>query len=308
MKKFLKVLFNIFWVLIVGLSSAISSAIMGVACMATIIGIPFGLQHFKYIKLVFAPAGKKVVTKYGTHPVMNTLWLLLGGLEIFLIYVILGCVLSITIVGIPLALQLFKIAEYNLAPFGAEIIGEEDYSSYGDTASDISLLNRRIIADPDKIVSTDEEGKSITARQYFVSKQEEYYKQIRTKRFKLQVLPCDIIPAVSFFAILIIGGRLLGIFGVPDTSVLNEVLIAVAIAVPVILFFVLTFAMRSHINNKLKNIYDFKMLEDAFPAGSPQINEFQQLKYTRNNMTLVDNVYKALNITYQPVEKSEQKK
>ena len=59
MKKFFQVVFNIFWILTGGLVSAISSALIGAASCLTIIGIPFGLQHFKFIPLAFAPAEKK---------------------------------------------------------------------------------------------------------------------------------------------------------------------------------------------------------------------------------------------------------
>ena len=112
MKKFGRFLFNFFWVIIVGLESAISNAILGALCCVTIIGIPLGKQYFKFIKLAFAPAGKVVVTKYSRHPVLNTLWLIFGGLEMMIIYWLLGVVLSITIIGFPLAKQLFKISIY----------------------------------------------------------------------------------------------------------------------------------------------------------------------------------------------------
>ena len=58
MKKFLKVLFNIGWIALVGIEIAIFEAIIGALCFITIIGIPFAKQHFKFIKLAFAPANK----------------------------------------------------------------------------------------------------------------------------------------------------------------------------------------------------------------------------------------------------------
>ena len=124
MKKFWQIVFNIFWVLCVGLESAIANAIAGVCYCVTIIGIPFGLQYFKFIPLVFAPAGKKVVLNYGSHPIMNTLWLLCGGLFAAIAYFISGGLLTITIIGYPLAKQLFKIALFNFAPFGCQIVSD----------------------------------------------------------------------------------------------------------------------------------------------------------------------------------------
>jgi len=61
MKKALGIIFNVFWILSVGISSVIVNATTGIACCITLIGIPFGLQHFKFIPLAFAPAGKVLV-------------------------------------------------------------------------------------------------------------------------------------------------------------------------------------------------------------------------------------------------------
>ncbi len=103
-KKFLKFLFNFFWVSIVVLTSAISSALTRVACVVTIIGIPFGLRHFEFIPLVFAPAGKVVILHYGSHPFMNTIWLLFGGLVTSILYIALSLVCVFTVIGITLGM------------------------------------------------------------------------------------------------------------------------------------------------------------------------------------------------------------
>ena len=103
-KKFLKFLFNFFWVSIVGLTSAISNALTGVACVVTIIGIPFGLRHFEFFPLVFAPATKVVILHYGSHPFMNTIWLLFGGLVTSILYIALSLVCVFTVIGITLGM------------------------------------------------------------------------------------------------------------------------------------------------------------------------------------------------------------
>lgn len=147
MKKTGQLIFNIFWVLLVGLASAISSGITGIALCLTIIGIPLGLQYFKYIKLVFAPAGKVVARKFSAHPVLNTLWLIFGGLEWYIIYNLLALVFYITIIGIPIGRQLTKIADFHLAPFGCEVVAEDEYTERKDTSHNKYLLLRRIGAD-----------------------------------------------------------------------------------------------------------------------------------------------------------------
>ena len=51
----------------------------------------------------------------------NILWLILGGLVIAFGWVLVGLVFCITIVGIPLGLQAFKMAELTLTPFGKSV-------------------------------------------------------------------------------------------------------------------------------------------------------------------------------------------
>ena len=53
---------NFLWVILAGLWLAISHALAGLACCLTIIGIPFGLAHFKLAGVSFAPLGKRVVS------------------------------------------------------------------------------------------------------------------------------------------------------------------------------------------------------------------------------------------------------
>ena len=52
----------------------------------------------------------------------NIIWLILGGLLIALIYVLVGILMCITIIGIPFGLQLFKLGGYALWPFGHELV------------------------------------------------------------------------------------------------------------------------------------------------------------------------------------------
>ncbi|MCR5042432.1 MAG: YccF domain-containing protein [Clostridia bacterium] len=51
---------NIFWLLFCGLPLAIESALFGAVLCVTIIGIPFGKQHFKLAKLALMPFGASV--------------------------------------------------------------------------------------------------------------------------------------------------------------------------------------------------------------------------------------------------------
>ncbi|MBX3159647.1 MAG: YccF domain-containing protein [Deltaproteobacteria bacterium] len=53
---------NVVWFLLAGVWLAIGHIGSAVACFATIIGIPFGIQHVKLALCALAPVGKTVVT------------------------------------------------------------------------------------------------------------------------------------------------------------------------------------------------------------------------------------------------------
>lgn len=51
----------------------------------------------------------------------NILWFLFGGLIGGLAWVLAGCLWCITILGIPIGKQCFKMAKLSLMPFGATV-------------------------------------------------------------------------------------------------------------------------------------------------------------------------------------------
>lgn len=51
----------------------------------------------------------------------NIIWMLFGGIFTALGWFVIGCVFYITIIGIPLGTQAFKMASLTLAPFGKTI-------------------------------------------------------------------------------------------------------------------------------------------------------------------------------------------
>ena len=57
------VVMNIIWFFVGGLPIALTHLAFGVIFYITIIGIPFGNQHFKLMKLAFVPFVKKIVVK-----------------------------------------------------------------------------------------------------------------------------------------------------------------------------------------------------------------------------------------------------
>jgi uncharacterized membrane protein YccF (DUF307 family) len=51
----------------------------------------------------------------------NIIWLIFGGLVVFVEYMIAGFILCINIIGIPFGVQCFKIGLMSLMPFGREV-------------------------------------------------------------------------------------------------------------------------------------------------------------------------------------------
>jgi uncharacterized membrane protein YccF (DUF307 family) len=59
----LSLLLNIVWILFGGLWLAIGHIIFGLILFITIIGIPFGRQHFKLVEISLMPFGKQIVDR-----------------------------------------------------------------------------------------------------------------------------------------------------------------------------------------------------------------------------------------------------
>ena len=96
--------------------------IAGIGWCITIIGIPIGFQCFKFAGLAFFPFGKEVTYGGGAMSLIaNIFWLLLTGIPMAIADVVWGCILCITIIGIPFGKQFFKLAKLSLMPFGATV-------------------------------------------------------------------------------------------------------------------------------------------------------------------------------------------
>ena len=58
----LYILMNVLWILLGGIWICLSHLAFGVVLCITIIGIPFGLQHFKLAGLALTPFGKDIIS------------------------------------------------------------------------------------------------------------------------------------------------------------------------------------------------------------------------------------------------------
>ena len=121
----MSVIGNIVWIIFGGLVIFLMYVVASILLCITIIGIPFGVQTLKLSMLALVPFGKEVVNKPNEpgclSTIMNIIWLLVGGLCISLTHFAFGLLLAITIIGIPFALQHFKLGMLAFTPFGKEI-------------------------------------------------------------------------------------------------------------------------------------------------------------------------------------------
>ena len=117
-----KIIGNLIWFFFVGLFSGILWGILGLIWCVSIVGIPFGIQAFKFARLTEFPFGKRVTTNFNKHPVANVIWFISGGFLLAGVYFLAGVILYLTFIGVPFGKQCIKIARLASKPFGAHVI------------------------------------------------------------------------------------------------------------------------------------------------------------------------------------------
>ena len=118
----MSILGNVIWFICGGFISALGWFFSGLLCCITIVGIPVGLQCFKFAALSCAPFGKEIDYGGGFGSLLlNVIWFLVTGIPMALESLGVGLLLCCTIVGIPFGIQHFKLAKLALMPFGSQI-------------------------------------------------------------------------------------------------------------------------------------------------------------------------------------------
>ena len=113
---------NLLWFIFGGAISALSWCVAGCLWCITVVGIPIGMQCFKFASLSCFPFGKEVRDGGGAVSLLvNIIWLIVSGLPLAIEHAVMGVILCVTVIGIPFGLQQFKLAKLALMPFGAEI-------------------------------------------------------------------------------------------------------------------------------------------------------------------------------------------
>ncbi len=115
----MKAIGNILWFLFGGAETALIWLIGGILCCITVVGLKYGLVCFRLARLGLWPMGKVINTDFHSHPVLNTVWVILGGELLALLYLIVGFLWCATLLGVPFGLQAFKYSELACFPFGS---------------------------------------------------------------------------------------------------------------------------------------------------------------------------------------------
>lgn len=215
--------FFVAWVLLVGIWASIVSALIGTLCCLTIIGIPFGIKHFKLIPIIFMPSGKTVV--YRPTPkrrVLNVLWCIFGGYGARFCYSALAFVLKISVVGVPLALQIDRIYAYLKGPYGAEVVEYGKYTPQRNTMYDYTVLQRKICKNPDLLVFDDTKGREVTVKKYLSRIEEEIFTIKRNSQIAIFLSLSLVIFGVAGIAINPLLGVMLIVFGAVVCIVMTE--------------------------------------------------------------------------------------
>jgi uncharacterized membrane protein YccF (DUF307 family) len=121
----MRTVLNVIWLVLAGTWLAIAYLIAAALLAITIIGIPFAVQAVKLGMYALWPFGRTLIPSQTRHgglsAVGNILWFILAGWWLALGHLITGCLLCLTVIGIPLGIADFKMAGAALAPFGKEI-------------------------------------------------------------------------------------------------------------------------------------------------------------------------------------------
>lgn len=119
-------LLNLLWILLAGLWLFLGYFGLGIVFCITILGIPLGLVCMGLSLQMLMPFGKAVVAKPratgALRMTLAVLWILIGpGLGLCMMHLFTGALLCITVVGIPLGIQNFKLMQIALLPLHFEL-------------------------------------------------------------------------------------------------------------------------------------------------------------------------------------------
>ena len=132
----MRLLGNLIWLVLGGFWMAVGWFLAGVVMAVSIIGLPWARSCFVIGNLCFLPFGREAIDRsvltghedLGTGPlgtIGNIVWFIFAGLWLAIGHVVHGLACFVTIIGIPFAIQHFKLAGLALAPIGKTVVDSE---------------------------------------------------------------------------------------------------------------------------------------------------------------------------------------
>jgi uncharacterized membrane protein YccF (DUF307 family) len=122
-------LLNVLWFILGGFISGLLWLLTALVLAVTIIGLPWAAAALRIGLFAFAPFGRRAIPRTGLYVGrggldvgLNLVWVIFAGWWLALHHLIIGALQVVSIVGIPFALQHFKLAGLSLAPVGTEIV------------------------------------------------------------------------------------------------------------------------------------------------------------------------------------------
>lgn len=147
---------NFLWFILGGVLMGLGWWLVGLLCLLTIVGIPWGKACFVIGQFTFFPFGKEAISRkelsneddIGTGAMGllgNILWFIFAGFWLAIGHVLSAIACAITIIGIPFAIQHLKLAGIALAPIGKTISTKEmaDAARRRNAESSVAQLTRR---------------------------------------------------------------------------------------------------------------------------------------------------------------------
>lgn len=124
---------NVLWFILGGALMGLGWWLVGLLAFVSIVGIPWGKACFVIGQCAFFPFGKEAVNRedlsgrpdIGTGAlglIGNVVWFLLAGVWLAIGHMLSAAACFVTIIGIPFAVQHFKLALIALAPIGKTIV------------------------------------------------------------------------------------------------------------------------------------------------------------------------------------------
>ncbi len=120
---------NLIWFIFGGFFMGLAWWLAGLLAALTIIGIPFAIAAFRIGTFSFWPFGRQIVPQPNrgeVHELLdflaNILWIIFGGLWLAIGHLVWALIFTITIIGIPFAVQHLKLARLSFTPYGKRIV------------------------------------------------------------------------------------------------------------------------------------------------------------------------------------------